>query len=341
MPEPDNRIPSERELYVSIERGAVASLVQDLLAEACHRGEADSSESLLVAGSVADLLDRPHETNRESVHESAPGSVLELLYTAWAFLSLLPRRELNVKWLRQLPREDRPFLYVRSLEEVLAAPTLEEASLRLSAILQAVQEPEARGALFLEAAAWTPGSSALALTQIALEASGEEAEHARPFWLRILEWIYSAGSEIPFRPPADPGPFGWAELSRSWPEDPEALLSAWISRPRWMRALDRSGTKSASVRAALVRHLDSMHRVTPMHSQPGRLQERGPVGDTPWTHWTRERETGRAQGALEGLRSGRPVPFLALAGLCAMRTVPPVIDARILEETYRALDRMP
>jgi hypothetical protein len=232
---------------------------------------------------------------------------------------------------------------------VLAAPTLEEAALRLSAILRAVQEPELRRSLFLEAAAWTTGSSALAMTQIALDASGDEPEQARPFWMRILERIHSGGAQIPFRPPSDPGPLGWAELSRTWPEDPDALLAAWIERPHWLRAIEQAGTKTASIKAALLRHLtppllspDPMqNQITSTHAHGGSLQRGAPSDDTPWMHWTREREAGRAQRVLESLRSGRPFSFLALAGLCAMRSAPPVTDARIVEATYRALERTP
>lgn len=316
-------IPSESELSASIERRDVPSIVRELSAEAARRGDEGASESLLVAGAVSDLLGASLGRDLESEYE--------LLSAAWAYFSLLPRRELNVKWLRQLPREDRPFLYVRSLDDVLAAPTLEEAALRLSAILQAVTEPEPRSALFLEAAAWTPGSSALAMTQVALAATGDSAEVSRPLWLRILERIYSARAEIPLRLPADPPPLGWAEMSAAWPEDPDALLDAWIVRPRWLRALERAGSKSASVKAALRRHFSRHLDAAPVEAPSS--------ASMAWAHWIRERREGRVPHVLERLCVGNPTPFLALAGFCAMRSVPPVIEPAIVTQTYRALER--
>lgn len=380
-------IPSDSSLRESIETEAPRSLVRDFFAAASTRGEPASAESLLVAGAVSDLLlgracartigplvrggecgaegERGGvevETKRECVHE--------ILSAAWAFLAFLPQRDLHTKWLRQLPREDRGFLFVRSLEEVVAAKTLEEAAHRLSAILRALNDSELRDGLLLEAAAWTPKAVALASVHAAVAATRDESvEDSRPFWIRILESVYAHGAEIPLRPPSDAPPIGWSELTREWPDDAEELIDAWIERPRWLRAVEMSGTKGASVRLAVGQRLGyvgylassgsespasesesviehGLHQAIPSAANPAVESAAISTGGTPtssgglFRSWIEQREQGRATRALGALRSGSPRAFLALVGLCAMRDEPPAIDERVVQRTYRALEQI-
>jgi hypothetical protein len=331
-----SEVPKERALRDSIEREPPERLVRELFTHACFRGAPATGESLLVAGAVSDLLLSPLGLGPNSTPEapSAAGTAArhdlahEILSAAWCYLSLSPQRDLPTKWLRQLPREDRPFLFTRSLEEVVAADSLEDAALRLSAVLRALSEPSSRDALLLEAGAWTPRAIALPATQAAVAAThGANADEARPYWIRILECVYAAGASIPLALPDEVPTLEWADLMRDWPEDPDACAAAWVDRPRWSRALEMAEKKSSSVRWALVRQLESADRA---RSAAG---EKPLAGLDPWTCWMEEREQGRTSGALEALRTGRPLAFLCLVGLCTMREQAPGIDPQVLLRT--------